>query len=287
MSRNKWKNAVNSLNQSPELSRVLLFNGWYHHSEYDDGFEMLNLLKSNKIDSTVIKKNGIYDIMDLLDSDLSSNKTFIALFDDLNNINGKGVGKSEHLMRLLFAGYDNARSDCDGTLDGKPIEIKSLQSVCSFKPIKTGTTKPGLVDDLNKRHYNVEKTDKPVVLFNKMKQGSKSTLHTYFSQLYPTKDVTAMVDNLSPLNDRVSFSDTIATQHLKWYKENDGWESIVFIHPESRTLIVLHDLSEVTSLIPYGLKSSVRLKRCKDTQAVADGYSGVSYKKRKINENKA
>jgi hypothetical protein len=276
---NSWENEVNSLNQSPELTDVLLYNGFFHHFKHNDGFEMLKLLKTKKIDSNVIHENGVYNIFDLLDSKLSSNKTFRAIFNDLNNINGKGVGKSEHLMRLLFAGYDNTRTDCDGTLNGNPIEIKSLQSGCSFKPIKTGTTKIGLVDDLNEKYYNVEKTDKPIVLFDKMKLGTKSTLHSYFSELYPTKDVTVMIDNLSPLSDRVSFSDIISTQHLKWYKENDGWDSIVFLHPESRTLIVLHDLTEVTSLIDYGLKSKVSLKRCKDTQAVSDGYSVVSYKK--------
>jgi hypothetical protein len=274
-STHAWTKEVLNLNTSSEVTKVLLHTGWWHHCMLDDGFEMLDLLSTCSIDESVFYTNGKNNMFDLIDPRLSSNLSFQSIFEDLNDICGKGVGKGEHLMSLLVTNWKKD-SSCDGLLNDHKIEVKSLITGCSLKPIKTGLTVKGLVDTLNKKYYDAADVP-PKMLFERIMNGTRATMCDYFSELYPGKDVEDMVESLYPMTDYESFGDKIATTHLKWYKKNDDWESIIFIHPKSASLIVLNDLSEVDSLRPYILKSSIKLKRGADTQAVSDGYSVISY----------
>jgi hypothetical protein len=199
---------------------------------------------------------------------------FPLLFQVLLSNNGKGIGKGELILPLIFSDYQFS-VDNDGRYSvTKKSELKD--DGASLKVIKTGVTDKGLVDKLNQKYFegnapgyvdaklfakHVESVQKPEVYFD------------YFSELYPGCDVTQLVEDVKKdYKDPIKFNTAVGKFALKRYKEVDKWDNIMYIKDKTMEVVNISDPSNIDSL---NLKFTPKFKRGGDTQAIADGYVNV------------
>lgn len=238
----------------------------------------LSLLEDdgNLTDSEILKTNFKKRLGDLISPALRTDAIFPRLFKILLDNKGKGVGAGELALPLILKGYKFS-NDSDGVLDtGAKVEIK--KNGASLKPIKTGVTEKGLVDKLNDRFFEGtipgKKSDK---LFQKHLEtvNDPSVYGSYFTELYPGCDVTALTEEVvKNYKDAKKFNTAVGRFALKQYQKVDGWQNIIFIDSEKQLVVNIADADKIDAL---NLTFSPVLARRKDTQAIADGYVNVSF----------
>jgi|TARA_R100000027_G_scaffold28010_2_gene20272 hypothetical protein len=236
----------------------------------------LSLLEDESIltSTDILGTNFRKSLWDLVPEKLKKDIIFPLLFQVLLSNNGKGIGKGELILPLIFSDYQFS-VDNDGRYSvTKKSELKD--DGASLKVIKTGVTDKGLVDKLNQKYFegnapgyvdaklfakHVESVQKPEVYFD------------YFSELYPGCDVTQLVEDVKKdYKDPIKFNTAVGKFALKRYKEVDKWDNIMYIKDKTMEVVNISDPSNIDSL---NLKFTPKFKRGGDTQAIADGYVNV------------
>lgn len=238
----------------------------------------LSLLEddNNLVSSDVLYTNFSTTFEDLLPIALREDEIFPKLFKVLIDNKGKGVGVGELALPLIIAGYSFS-NDSDGILtNGAKVEIKKKGA--SLKPVKTGLTKKGLVDDLNDKYFNGTVPGmKMKTKFNKhLNEVTDPTVYAdYFAELYVGCDTSELAKEVETVyTDKIAFCTAVGKFALKNYKRVDGWNNIMFIDDEKMRLLNIADVDNVEDL---GLRFHPVLRRGGDTQAIADGYVNVDF----------
>lgn len=238
--------------------------------------ETIALLENddNLTDSSILHTNFKCTIEDLISEKLRNDLIFPKMFDILLDNNGKGVGAGELALPLILANYRFSNVS-DGLLEGKyKVELK--KDGASLKPVKTGLTEKGLVDELNKKYFDgTVPGKKSKKLFEKHLATIKnpSQYKSYFEELYVGCDITTLFEEvLSAYTDANDFCTAVGKFALREYKKVDGWNNIIYINSENRKVVNICDPDNIDDL---NLKFSPVMRRGKDTQAIADGYVNV------------
>ena len=241
-----------------------------------DAETTLSLLEdeSNLTSTDILGTNFRKSLWDLVPEKLKNDDIFPLLFQVLLGNKGKGIGKGELILPLIFSEYQFS-VDNDGRYKvTKRSELKD--DGASLKVIKTGVTDKGLVDKLNDKYFeghapgykdtkkffkHLETVKDPQVYFN------------YFSELYPGCDVTQLVEDVKKVyKDPVKFNTTVGKFALERYKEVDKWDNIMYIKEETMEVVNISDPHNIDDL---DVKFTPKFKRGGDTQAIADGYVNV------------
>lgn len=250
------------------------------HAEYGDGLNMLELMsnESSLLDGAKFNTNFALNLNDFVKSDLSNNKTFRSVIKILTSNKSKGVGIGELVLPLLVAGWVRSNGS-DGTVLGAHREVKNGDGA-SLKPVKTGLTNKGLVDELNKKYFDGMVLGKKhhSNIIEKYGDFTNDVYKQYFTELWPTADVNSLIESLKTVgNDVNNFHTVVGRFILKEYQKIDGWKSIVLINPNTLDVVNICDVNDDTCFDK--LHFSVRFSRGKDTQAVPDGYAVVQLRK--------
>ena len=243
-----------------------------------DAENTLSLLEdeSNLTSTDILGTNFRKSLWDLVPEKLKEDIIFPLLFEVLLSNKGKGIGKGELILPLIFSDYQFSVNN-DGRYGVKKNKKSELKDDgASLKPIKTGVTDKGLVDKLNDKYFrghapgykdpkkfseHVKSVENPEVYFD------------YFSELYPGCDITQLVEDVKKnYKDPVKFNTAIGKFALKQYKEVDKWDNIMFIKDKTMEIVNIADPSNIDGL---NLKFTPKFKRGGDTQAIADGYVNV------------
>jgi hypothetical protein len=229
---------------------------------------------ANLTNSKILNTNFRKKLSELISAKLTKDPIFIKLFPILLDNNGKGVGAGELALPLILAGYTFS-NDSDGMFDGKKVEVK--KNGASLKPVKTGLTEKGLVDQLNKQYWNgTVPGKKSKKLFQKHIASVKNAddYLPYFKKLYVGCDITLLTEEVKGCyTDSKKFCDAVGKFALREYKRVDGWNNIFYIDSDTQTVVNIANPDDLTGL---GVKFSPVMSRGKDTQAIADGYVNLS-----------
>ena len=160
-----WKNKVDQLflsrNLHPdvhgneydileEFHERFLHAGWYYHSIYGDGTEMLDVLSDRDLLLTAPTKNQRIDFATAFPS-LVNNKTYRNLYPQLINVRTKGIGVGELFLTLILKDgqFD---SSADLQLSSGTWEVKNSKTGGCIKGTKN--TQFRVVDGLVKKYFN-------------------------------------------------------------------------------------------------------------------------------------
>jgi hypothetical protein len=240
----------------------------------------LSLLEndSNLTDGNILNTNFRSTLKKLVSPVLFADPLFIELFPILLNSKGKGVGIGEMVLPLILSSYRFSNIG-DGILFGS-IKIEVKQNGASIKPIKTGITQKGLVDTLNNQYFNGAAPGyTSTKLFNRhlaTVTDPGAQYGEYFSRLYPGCDIAKLIEDVKiSYRSPKDFNSAVGNFALKQYQQTDGWHAIMFIDCKTQELVNIVDVEHVSDL---GIRYTPRLTRCKDTQAVCDGYVNATFK---------
>ena len=228
--------------------------------------------KNNLTPCSVFKNNFRKSLDELIPTRLKDDPIFYALFKKLLSNKGKGVGIGELVLPLIIADYTFSNKS-DGEWLNNKAEIK--KDGASLKPIKTGLTKKGLVDDLVKEFFNgcppgyVQKKQ-----FNDHLDNVDPTVYSkFFSQLYPGCDTSRLAHEVEQCyTDAVKFNTAVGKFALREYQQVDKWTNILYIKEETFEVVNITNVDDIDDL---NLKFTPKFCRGKDTQAIADGYVNV------------
>jgi hypothetical protein len=262
--------------------------GWLYHSKFGTGNEMLNLLEddSNLNPGDCFNTNFTGNLRDLVAEKLMQNTTFAELINVLVNNKAKGVGVGELVLPLLIAHWRYS-NESDGLFRNEKKEIKN--DGASLKPVKTGDTEKGLIDQLNEEYFKGKKPglkkvhgDHVAYIKSLSKKQQLDCYTKYFSKLYPGNDVNDMVKQLlENIDDLDAYNTILGKNVMKWYRTIDGWTSIVIIDPETFDIVNVADIDAVNTSGDVQLSFRPVMSRGNDTQAVPDGYVNVSIQKKR------
>jgi hypothetical protein len=242
-----------------------------------DAEATISLLENDEhlTDSKILNTNFRSTLQDLISDELMKDSIFPELFRILMDNNGKGVGGGELALPLILSNY-RFSNESDGVFDGdKKVEIK--KNGASLKPVRTGVTDKGLVDQLNAKYWNGTVPGKKG---NELFERHLSTVTDptryadYFRELYVGCDTESLAKEVieGAYRDPNKFNTALGKFALREYQKVDGWNNIIYIDSDSWKVVNICDPSSIDSL---KLNFSPVMRRGKDTQAIADGYVNV------------
>jgi hypothetical protein len=268
--------------------------GWLYHSKFKTGKEMLDLLEddSNLNPGDCFNVNFSGNLKDLVAEKLMANTTFAGLLNVLVNNKAKGVGVGELILPLLIAHWRYSNQS-DGLYRGEKKEIKN--DGASLKPVKTGDTEKGLIDQLNVEYFNglkpgLKKVHDAHVKHIKSldKKQQLDCYANYYSRLYPGNDTKPMSQQLlENIEDLDAYNTILGKNVMKWYRNIDGWTSIVIIDPDTLDIVNVADIEKINTEGDVQLSFRPVMSRGSDTQAVPDGYVNVGIVKKSKSNKKS
>jgi hypothetical protein len=266
--------------------KYFLAFAWTEHCKCGDGHEMLDILlnEDNLIGGEKFNTTFILKFEDLYPEALKNNKTWQRLLPALVGFKGKGLGVGELYLALVIQGWTIERTGGkgDGKVAGGSRELKN--NGASLKPLANALR---IQDYLNltvfagHRAGPIKETkrtkgqsfDKWLLWFD-TNTNKKEILLTYFTQLYPGRDVNAMCDALVVAKDGKEFNMIIGKEVLKWYKEVDKWASLIIIDQKKMMICNIADVGDLSMF--KNIKFEWKSERGDDSQAISDGYVNIS-----------
>jgi hypothetical protein len=259
---------------------------WTEHCKCGDGHEMLDILlnEDNLIGGEKFNTTFILKFEDLYPEALKNNKTWQRLLPALVGFKGKGLGVGELYLALVIQGWTFERTGGkgDGKVAGGIRELKN--NGASLKPLANAVR---VQDQLNLTVFEGHRAG-PTKETKRTKgqcfskwlswfdtnTNKKEILLTYFTQLYPGRDVTTLVSELLTKRSADDFYRTIGKSVLAWYKEVDNWDSLVIIDQDKMKMVNIADTDDLSlfSILKFDWKS----ERGHDSQAISDGYVNIS-----------
>jgi hypothetical protein len=267
---------------------------YFQEMGYGDVETTLSLLEDDKnlTPNTILLTNFKTRLSKLVSDPLKKDGIFMHLFNWLLGSKGKGVGAGELALPLIISNYKFS-NESDGIyfVDGIKKKQEMKKNGASVKPIKTGVTEKGLVDELNKLYFQGTvpgMKDKKKFEVHLKTVTDPKVYREYFEKLYPRCDIDKLASEVEICyTDSTEFNTAVGKFALKQYQKVDGWTNIMFIDQgkEDGTkkerdravdpLIV--NIADVTDIDFLGLTFVPKLARKKDTQAIADGYVNVQF----------
>ena len=255
--------------------------------------DTLSLLEndSNLTDSNILFTNFRCTLSSLVSQPLKEDGIFPKLFSVLMDNNGKGIGAGELALPLILANY-RFSTVSDGVFNGnEKTEIK--KNGASLKPVKTGLTEKGLVDQLNKKYWSGTvpgKKSKKLFEQHRASVADPELYASYFEELYVGCDIGDLCSEVvtGAYRDCKSFNTAVGKFALREYQRVDGWTNIMFIDagdpekgPNTKPGRRAQDpevvnIADVNSIEDLNLSFSPVMARNADSQAIADGYVNVN-----------
>jgi hypothetical protein len=250
---------------------------WLAHCYEGDGFEMLEILAddSKLIGGDMFNQNFVLKFEDLYPEALKTNKAWKRVLPSLVGFKGKGLGAGELYLALVIQGWTFERTDGkgDGKVAGGIRELKN--NGASLKPLAEAIR---IQDQLNRDIFKGNRAG-PVTKFEEHRewireQSDPEQIYlSYFSKLYPGRDVAEMCKQLAVTDNGRMFYNIIGKEVLKWYKSVDNWNSLIIIDQEKMTIGNIADVNNLS--IFKDLKFEWKSERGGDTQAITDGYVNI------------
>jgi hypothetical protein len=251
---------------------------WTEHTRHGDGIEMIDILLNddNLIGGEKFNSNFVLKFEDLYPDALKNNKTWQHLMPSLVEFKGKGLGVGELYLALVIQGWTFERTGGkgDGKVAGGIRELKN--NGASLKPMAKAIR---VQDDLNARVFEGNRAG-PATKFSAhrnwilTKQDPESIYKTYFSQLYPGRDVDTMCKELVNAETGKQFYNVIGKEVLKWYKKVDNWDSLVIIDQKKMLIANIADVNDLSNFVD--IRFEWKSERNADSQAISDGYVNIS-----------
>lgn len=230
---------------------------------------------ANLVPSTRLDSNFATTFEQFIPPQLYTDPVFTELYPKLIENKGKGVGEGELFLPLVIADYEFSNSS-DGLLRGS-LKVEVKKNGASLKPIKTGITKKGLVDDLNLEYFaGTAPGKKSRRLFERHLAAVRDPQDyaAYFAALYPGLNTTELAATVAECyTDSEQFCTAVGRFALRNYQLTDGWHTIIYLDTAKGKIVNICDTDNCDDL---GLRFSPVLARKNDTQAIADGYVNVS-----------
>jgi hypothetical protein len=254
-----------------------LAHAWLAHTREGDGLAMIDILLDDTklIGGDKFNTNFILRFEDLYPEALKNNKTWQRLMPTLVEFKGKGLGVGELYLALVIQGWSFERTDGkgDGNVAGGIRELKN--NGASLKPLAEAIR---VQDQLNKTVFKGHRAG-PITKFEdhkawiNTKSNPVEVYKDYFSKLYPGRKIDIMCEALSNAENGKEFYKVIGLEVLKWYKEVDGWNSLIIIDQDKMTIGNIADVNNLT--IFKNIKFDWKSERGGDTQAITDGYVNI------------
>lgn len=250
---------------------------WLAHSKHNDGVEMIDVLLDDEklIGGEKFNTNFVLAFDELYPTALKTNKTWQELMPTLVEFKGKGLGVGELYLALVIQGWTFERTNGkgDGMVAGGIRELKN--NGASLKPLAEALR---IQDRLNEEVFEGHRAG-PITKFKdhlawiKTKPNAELVYKTYFSQLYPGRDVADMCKDLVTAKTGQEFQNIIGRKVLQWYQLVDKWNSLVIIDQAKMTIA---NIADVNSLSMFkNIKFEWKSERRRDTQAITDGYVNI------------
>tara|TARA_Y100000296_G_scaffold81052_1_gene107442 strand:- start:10853 stop:11761 length:909 start_codon:yes stop_codon:yes gene_type:complete len=254
-----------------EFYERFLESGWYYHSLYGDGSEMLDVFADRDSLPTTPTKNQRIDFSTIFPS-LVNNKTYQKLYPKLINVRTKGIGIGELFLTFILK---------DGQFDSS-VDLQLGDGSWEVKNSKTGgcikgnkNTQLRVVDDLVKKYFDgmnpfqISGTDSRLI-------WDSDTVWNFTRKLWPELSED-QVDTRTDIFLNSGKNPHLRNQRvghdiLKSYQEIDEWTGLVLIDDEDAIFLV--DVED-TEFVDQNLKLTVQGKRGGDTNAVGDGYGKI------------
>jgi len=281
-----WKNKVDQLflsrNLHPdvhgneydileEFHERFLHAGWYYHSLYGDGTEMLDVLSDRDLLLTAPTKNQRIDFSTAFPS-LVNNKTYQNLYPQLINVRTKGIGVGELFLTLILKdGQFNSSADLQ--LSSGTWEVKNSKTGGCIKGNKN--TQFRVVDGLVEKYFNGTNPFKVSGADSRLIWDS-DTVRNFTKELWPEMDK-YQVDTRTEIFLNCGDNPHLRNQRvghdlLKSYQEIDQFTGLILI--DSEDAIFLSDLEDI-EFIDRNVKLTVQGIRGHDSNAVGDGYGKI------------
>ena len=302
--KKEWTDSVDKMfrnrNLHPDQHNTVILDTFYTtflndgliaHMDYEDGFEMIDILCDNENLPEIPKKNlrtTIYNIV----PELKNNGTFKTIAERLTNVKMKGVGVGEILLHLLYKD-SNFTTAHDFVVNGLIGEIKKSDGGC-LKATKD--TQYRKVDITIKKYFGnhnffqlqrsgqkgKEEQDR-LFLENQdwwKEHGSIEKARGYFQDVYPqlsgdshnilSELFVENVDNPRKLNS------VIGREIYKLYNTIDGFDFLSLVNPtKNLDVTYIWDIDD-EDFITENVNFFVSGRRDGDTNAVGDGYSKIT-----------
>lgn len=271
-----------------------LAQAWINHCWYGDGDKMIDLLLDDKnlLAGDQFNKNFIKPLSELMSPKLTANKTWTALINSLITFKGERIGAGEFYFPFVIKDWEFQKDGgtSDGYVAGGKREIKF--GGASLKPIANASHR--IIDHLvatifqgnrpgpekETKTSNGQSFDRWIKWFNTQK-NKRQILLDFFTQLYPGRDVESMCKDLETATTCKAFYKIVGSNVLKWYKDIDGFDSLVIIDLKKMKVANIADVNNLE--IFTTLKFSWATKRGSnkgnssgDIRQVADGYVNIS-----------
>jgi len=282
----EWKNRVNQLflsrNLHPnalendydileEFYERFLHSGWYYHSEYGGGVEMLDVLSNRDLLSATPTKNQKIDFSTIFPS-LVNNQTYQNLYPHLINVRTKGIGIGELFLTLILKDGEFDPS-ADLHLGRDTWEVKNSKTGGCIKGNKN--TQFRGVDSIVQKYFDginpfkVAGTDSRV-------DWDRDKVWNFTRELWP--EITeSQVDTRTEIFLECGKNPYLRNQRighdlLKSYQEIDNFTGLILI--DDKDAIFLSDLEDI-EFIDRNVKLTVQGSRGNDSNAVGDGYGKI------------
>jgi hypothetical protein len=270
---------------------TFLNDGLIAHMDYDDGFEMIDILCDNENLPEIPTENirtTIYDVV----PELKNNNTFREIAGRLTNVKMKGIGVGEIILHLLYKDSDFTTKH-DFVVSGSHGEIKNLTTGGCLKATKD--TQYRKVDITIKKYFDnhnffqlqksgrkyYEEQDR-LFLENQdwwVEHGSIEKARGYFEEVYPqlSEDSHNILSELfvNNVENPRKLNSVIGREVYKLYNSIDGFDFLSLVKP-SKNLDVIFILDvDDEDFITENVNFFVSGRRAGDSNAVGDGYAVI------------
>lgn len=250
---------------------------WEAHCREGDGLDMLAVLMDDDllIGGEKFNTNFVLKFEDLYPERLKNNRTWQRLMPTLVEFKGKGLGVGELYLALVIQGWSFERTNGkgDGRVAGGIRELKN--NGASLKPLAEAIR---VQDQLNAQVFQGHRAG-PATRFQahldwiQKQKNPQSIYQSYFSKLYPGRDVATMSAQLAKATDATAFYNIIGHNVLKWYQTVDQWNSLVIIDQDKMVIANIADVDDLSMF--KKLRFDWKSERGGDTQAITDGYVNI------------
>lgn len=281
--KKKSKKDLETDKEKFDLIKVnFVHHGFIYHLHYGDGIDMLNILsdshRKNVYDFDSNFKGNLMDI----NPDLSNNKTWKDLiFTLIQTVKWKGVGSGEIVLPILIPGWEFLSTGSDGRFLSKEREVKDGLFGGGIKAVLSDDHKDkggkGLIDDLNKKYWGgFPKRNKLGFLLSEIKKNPEKALE-YYNELWGMRwDCSQLVNDIIKVDSVSEFEQIVGVYHLKWYKEMEGFGSLIVLNKKSLSLINIANPNK--GIYNMGISVTQRMSRGGDSYAVPDGFTVIKSK---------
>jgi len=254
---------------------TFLKEGWYQHSIFGDGLQMMEILADQYEFAPSLDSNWRCNATDVI-PELRDNQTWNNMLQALVSVTMKGVGVGEMFLTLAHpnAKYDGAK---DLVIDNKEIECKKTQGGCLKGNEKSNHR---VIDRLrNELDLPHERGQKLEDVYQRLAKFPKTTQEYFWKTLYPDftdVDILTLM-SLDENIEQARFKHGLTV--LKAYRDIDNFDALLLVSDEEDPDITFITDFKDEAFLKENIKFDPKLRRGGDTNAVGDGYVVIKTQK--------